>query len=220
MNKLALNIHPIQNQIFGITFLSLFHLIGLVGILSGPIPWILSLTPFNLLLAVGIMLFFHPKWDIGTVIFILLCYMVGLVFEIIGVNTGIIFGQYAYGPVLGWKLLETPLIIGVNWLLLIYSSSSLINILFQNTSKIVKALLAAILMVILDIIIEPVAIHLNFWQWEAASIPIQNYIAWFLISLMLTVSFQYLLGSVRNKVGAGLFIIQVLFFTLLLLFKV
>jgi putative membrane protein len=38
----------------------------------------------------------------------------GFFIEAIGVNTGLIFGNYVYKTTLGWKFLETPLIIGVN----------------------------------------------------------------------------------------------------------
>ena len=220
MNKSATITQSDSYQHLGIALLSIFHLVGLIGILSGQIPWIVSLTPVNLLLATITMLYFHQEWNNAAIIFVLICYLIGFMFEVIGVNTGVIFGPYSYGPVLGWKIWETPLIIGFNWLILIYGSSSLVNMVLKKASKIVKALAAALLMVGLDVIIEPVAIDLNFWHWEAVNIPLQNYLAWFLISLALTISFQYLIGTTRNKVGAGLFIIQILFFTILFLFKV
>jgi uncharacterized membrane protein len=39
--------------------------------------------------------------------------------------------------------------------------------------------MAALLMVALDVLIEPVAVALDFWQWENAVIPIQNFVMWF-----------------------------------------
>src|SRR5689334_23098853 len=42
-------------------------------------------------------------------------YALTLAAEVIGVATGAIFGAYSYGEVLGFKLLEVPLIIGLNW---------------------------------------------------------------------------------------------------------
>ncbi len=208
-----------QNQVIGLSLIAILHLVGLVGILSGKIPWILYLTPFNLLIATTTILFFHANWSKEAIGFMAICYVVGFGVEVKGVNTGVIFGEYSYGDVLGWQIWDTPLIIGLNWLMLIYSASSLVNIIFPTFSKVVRAILAALMMVALDVIIEPVAINLNFWTWTSDSIPLQNYIAWFFISLGLTISIQYLIQNFRNKVGAWLFIIQTVFFLGLWLFK-
>jgi putative membrane protein len=57
----------------------------------------------------------------------------GFFIEAIGVNTGLIFGNYVYKTTLGWKFLETPLIIGVNWILLtcsvVYSIENKIKVI-------------------------------------------------------------------------------------------
>ena len=38
--------------------------------------------------------------------------------EILVVSYGIIFGNYKYGEILGYKVLGVPLIIGINWCIL------------------------------------------------------------------------------------------------------
>jgi putative membrane protein len=45
--------------------------------------------------------------------------------EVVGVKTGLIFGEYKYGSTLGIKLFEVPLIIGFNWVFVILGSISI-----------------------------------------------------------------------------------------------
>ena len=69
-------------------------------------------------------------------------------------------------------------------------------------------------MVLLDVMIEPVAIRLDFWHWQAGDIPTQNYLMWFVVALFMNwvLSFNRLKFNV--KLGFGLLVSQVLFFTL------
>ena len=46
-------------------------------------------------------------------------------------------------------------------------------------------ILTALLMVVFDFVMEPAAVKLRYWTWQDGIIPLQNYIAWFLVSLFL-----------------------------------
>ena len=198
-------------------FLTSMYLGGLAGIMLPIHPDFVYLTPFNLLASLVIVLWFHEKWDRALGIFLLICFLTGFVVELVGVQTGLIFGAYHYGEVLGWKIWGTPIIIGVNWALLVYTSAATIQYFLPNLNQWIKVVLGAIAMVGLDILIEPVAIHLKFWTWGTVEVPIQNYIAWFLVALPLQAAFYALLGALTNKVAIVLFILQFLFFGALLL---
>jgi putative membrane protein len=50
--------------------------------------------------------------------------------------------------------------------------------------NLIVSILAGILATVFDWIMEPVAIHLDYWQWTGGDIPFQNYAAWFLIATM------------------------------------
>jgi len=198
-------------------FLTSMYLGGLAGIVLPIHPDFVYLTPFNLLASLAIVLWFHEKWDRALGTFLLICFLTGLVVELVGVQTGLIFGDYHYGEVLGWKIWGTPIIIGVNWALLVYTSAATIQYFLPNVSRWIKVIFGAIAMVALDILIEPVAIHLKFWTWGTVEVPIQNYIAWFLVALPLQAAFYALLGVRTNKVAIVLFILQFVFFGALLL---
>jgi uncharacterized membrane protein len=51
--------------------------------------------------------------------------------EIIGINTGFPFGHYYYSNILKIQFLSVPVIIGINWVVLTYSTA----IIAQNILK-------------------------------------------------------------------------------------
>ena len=67
-------------------------------------------------------------------------------------------------------------------------------------------------MVLLDFLIEPVAIRLNFWTWENNIIPIQNYLMWFLVAFVMQWIISYKSQLLSNKLSFVLLLSQFLFF--------
>ena len=72
--------------------------------------------------------------------------------------------------------------------------------------------MGAAILLILDIVIEPVAIHYNFWTWADVAVPLKNYIAWFLIALTMQLFFNLVAGNSKNKVAIALLLLQFGFF--------
>lgn len=204
---------------WSLAILVILYSVGIVGALLPLHPDFMLLTPINLLVSLGLMLWNHPYWSRRTVIFLALCYLVGFGAELVGVQTGLLFGDYAYGPVLGPKLLGTPLMIGVNWMMLAYASGVAANHLLEGKAWWWRALLASVLMVALDWLIEPIAMRFDFWDWEGGIIPLSNYIGWFFVALPLVSVFAVYQASIRNKVALGLLFLQFAFFLILGLFS-
>ena len=115
-----------------------------------------------------------------------------------------------YGKTLGFRALT--LIIGVNWVLLVVSSFAVSSYFMSNS--ILKVLLSSIFMVLLDLMIEPVATRLDFWHWQAEVIPLQNYLMWFLVALLMNWILTFNRFNFNVKLGFGLLFSQVVFFTL------
>jgi putative membrane protein len=201
-------------------FLIALHFFGLLGMHWGfmnaqlqaftPFESFISLTPLNLILTTGMLLFFHEDWQPAFVLFAVLAILTGFFAEVAGVATGLIFGEYSYGATLGWKLWEVPLVIGLNWFLLSYVCCSILR--FEN--KLIRTLAGAALMVLLDLIIEPVAIHYDFWSWALVEVPLQNYLAWFVIALIPCGLFCYLPFKKNNRFAKYVFWAQLLFFAI------
>jgi len=134
----------------------------------------------------------------------------------IGVNTGIIFGVYSYGPNLGLKILNTPVIIGLNWLILVYTTSSMFEKINIHVNY--KILLASAIMLAYDIVLEQVAPFTGMWNWHEGNIPVRNYMAWFVIALIFHTLLKTVGIKTENAVSKNLFISQFVFFLILAIF--
>jgi len=193
----------------GIALVLILHLVGIFGLISPFAGWVLPLTPVNLLLTAGVMIVFS-KLDRRTLALAVVVGTLGYLVEVLGVRTGRVFGDYAYGEVLGFKMLNVPLLIGLNWSMLVFA----IGVPVARTAlpTWAKVLVSSLMMVALDLLMEPVAIHLGFWTWEQGVIPLQNYVAWGLISAVFFALFFLLPVQRENPVARYVLLAQVLFF--------
>ena len=104
----------------------LFHVSGAIGMLFTPYKdWFISNTPLNLLLMNTLLLFAQKEYSKSFWLFAALCFITGMVTEIIGVNTGYLFGDYSYGEVLGTKIYGVPLLIGMNWFMSVFCAGNI-----------------------------------------------------------------------------------------------
>ncbi|MEO5910156.1 MAG: carotenoid biosynthesis protein [Pelobium sp.] len=196
-------------------FIVIFHVVGLVGfILLEYQEFFLSFVPFHLLLMGAILLanqkeFTTQLWKGVAVITI-----GGFVIELIGVSTGKIFGVYSYGATLGYKLFDIPLIIGVNWFILVFSVGSVLKKYFKHQRNL-KSLIGAAILVGIDILIEPIAIKFDYWAWKDGIVPLQNFVAWFIVSFVMLRVYYEIDFTKTNKVALLLLTSQVIFFIVL-----
>ncbi len=192
----------------------LFYIVGFLGFISPYSAAFKQLVPFHLLLMFGLMLISHPGKNRHFLLFIAGIYLAGYLIELAGVRTGMIFGSYFYESTLGLKLAGIPLLIGINWILVIYPAGVLVE-RFGLADTVAKSALAAFLVTLLDFFIEPVAVQFDYWEWKNPAVPVQNYIAWFVISFLMFLVFFRLNFSRRNGAAIVLFITQLCFFIVL-----
>lgn len=168
------------------------------------------LTPYNLLFSAFVLLYFHVEKNKDFLYFVVATLLIGYWIEVLGVNTGLIFGMYEYVSTLGVEVLNVPLLIGVNWLIISYCSGHLVNKL--ALPKFTKAFLAALLMTAFDYLAEPVAIRLDMWNWFGAEPPISNYVGWIITSLVIQIIYFFAPFKKENPIAVWLFALQTLFF--------
>jgi len=186
-----------------------FHLVGMVGLSTESYFSIfISLVPYNLLITFLLCCFYISFQNYYKPM--VLIAMIGFVIEVVGVKTGVLFGEYHYGSVLGFKVLGVPLVIGLNWLVLSLATHSIMRVFLNIVFSIICT--ASLLMVLLDLLIEPVAIKLGFWTWDSSFVPLQNYIMWFFSAFVM----QYVLikfnSSINYKLGLYVISSQLIFF--------
>jgi len=111
------------------------YAVGLAGML---LPFsralFITITPLNLLFAA--LFLFYGRWPARRVLITgLAVFAASFLVEAVGVNTGKIFGSYSYGSALGPRLWNTPVIIGLNWFVLIYCTNVISRQLWDLTQK-------------------------------------------------------------------------------------
>lgn len=196
-----------QHILTGIAIL--FHLIGLLGIAVFKSERISLTTPFHLLLMFGLLVFSYNSNRGVFIKWAIVAYLCGFWAEWVGVHTGWLFGSYSYGDVLGTKWLEIPLIIGVNWIVVIAGAIAIAKRVTKN--KWWMPICAATIATAYDWLLEPVAIRLEYWQWAGDDVPMYNYISWWLVSLLPAMIWQKMEVQ-PNQFSLNLLIVQALFF--------
>lgn len=192
-------------------FISIFYIVGVVGFLipfSRPLFTII--TPLALVINIYLLLLYQHHFTRKTSIVFIVIAVLGFFIEVIGVNTGIIFGSYRYGSALGIKILNTPILIGFNWLFLAYSSYAVTDKL--RVKRWGKYLIAPLLMLVFDLFLEQVAPKTDMWYWKNVSPPLRNYIAWYAFGLGFTALLRVYKVDPNNDVAAALFAGQLIFF--------
>jgi len=207
-----------------------FHAIGLIGILFFKNPFFIATTPVNLLLMFALLFWTQKEKNKFFILFTIVVIIIGFTVEVIGVNTNLLFGHYTYGEVLGPKWQQVPLVIGVNWFIILYccgiSTQTLMQKMItkiaqekQQAPASIKALSVIIdgatLATIFDWFIEPAAIKLHFWQWEDQHVPGYNYICWLIISIIILAIFHFCTFNKQNKFAIHLLMIECMFFLIL-----
>lgn len=197
-----------------LVILVIFYTVGIFGLTFPPTKSIIEiLSPYTLLMNLALLMVYHQPWSAKHIVLYLFIAITGFLVEVAGVHTGHIFGNYHYGNVLGIRLFDTPLIIGINWLMLIYFVYHLTGLC--RIDRWTKLIAGSLLMVTYDLILEPVAIRMNMWDWSGGEIPVQNYLAWFIISFVFLSLLHIFKVRVINSISPGLFAVQTGFILIL-----
>lgn len=190
----------------------IFYTVGIIGlILPATLGLFTRLIPFALLLSIAALILFHRgRYTSRELLVYFTVFLAGFLVEVAGVNTGMIFGEYRYGSSLGLKLFNTPLMIGVNWVLLTYLTAAVTRQL--GLVGILADFAAAGMMLAYDIVLEQTAPVLDMWHWAGEEIPLQNYLAWFIIALIFQLFLRKSGIVIRNPMVVVILLCQVLFF--------
>lgn len=137
---------------------------------------------------------------------LLLC---SYVIETFGTITSLPFGDYHYsdrfGPAFssllpgswpGTALLTVPLTIPLAWHVILTNALFIVRAVAPHVAVWTEALTVGVICTGYDVILEPFATTLKgYWTWEHGSVPLLNYIAWFLLSTLLVKLFAPTLST-------------------------
>ena len=173
------------------------------------------ITPYTLVLVIVAIFFHHKVWNSKTIAVLTSIFILSIVTEIIGVATGKLFGEYSYGAGLGVKIADVPLVIGLNWVLLVYGSNAIISKYTSNNLLLIIG--ASSLMIVYDIVLEKAAPLMDMWEFSDNNPPVDNYVVWFLLALFFNGLIQIFKINTDNKPARWLFFIQLVFFVIIIL---
>jgi putative membrane protein len=195
---------------------------GLMRILMSA-EWILILAACLLAL--------HAAWTLGYrrgLFFVFLIFASGLISEVIGVNTGLIFGGfYTYQGDNQFMLWGVPPMIPLFWGAFIYagyniSTSFLYWLNKRKPDKHAKnwetllrlILLDGLIVVAIDLVMDPLQVQAGNWAWVSGGdyfqIPVNNFTGWFAVTAITTGIFrlyEYLNPKPVNNFNISMYLI-------------
>ena len=206
LNKLSISIFVIW----------LFTISGIIGILSSYQDWFLQNTPLNLYIYFFLIVINLKTHDTKFMYAFLIPFVLGFISEGLGVNKGYIFGSYSYGSNLGYKVWGVPLTICFNWVVLTVTTHDFAKYFFKN--RFVISAFGALLMTLLDVIIEVSAPRFDYWEFEGGQVPIQNYIGWFTVAFIAHLFYSLFKVHTHSKFSFHLLAAMAIFFSVFLFF--
>jgi len=103
--------------------------------------------------------------------------------ELVGLATGRVFGRYVYAPEFGPKLAGLPVVVPLIWCSLSHLARSTAAAMTRRETA--PPALSAALLVAWDLVADPNHLFRGGWRFLDggfwAGVPLQNYVAWFLI---------------------------------------
>ena len=181
-----------------------------------------ALTPLSLLLVNVALLYHHRHWNFRFILFIFLVTTSSFFIEAEGVRGGMLFGEYIYLGTLGPKMLGTPLVIGLNWLMLTYCSAAIMEYIRRRSAGTIdiaiKILGGALLMVTYDIVVEMVAPGMGMWEFNQGYPPAKNFVMWFVMATAYHILFNTFKIKPVGRPAIALFFAQIAFFLVISLF--
>ena len=189
------------------------------GALAHTLPAVLPVTRYTtdglLLVLNGLLLYslYRRNGDTRLWIWLAGAYVFTFAAEAVGVATGLLFGDYAYGPTMWWQWLGVPFVIALNWCALTLATNELAARIVHG--PVLTALVASIIIAAYDVAIEPVAIKLDYWQWAGGTIPLQNYLMWAVVAFLISLPLQLLRIRFRSPLLLVYLFAQLFFFLVL-----
>ena len=202
---------------FSIFFVWLINISGFFGVLSDQKDFFLSTSPFAILISFILLLLNYNTRQKGFATALISIITIGFLVEFLGVNYDLFFGSYEYGNNLGYKIGGVPIIMSINWLVLIFLTGSFTEKIIPNSLPL-KVIFASLLMVFIDIFLEICAPKLDYWKFNEEIVPMSNYNSWFIISAICLYIYFRSIKDKEYKLSTNMLVIHLAFFGLLSVF--
>ena len=102
-----------------------------------------------------------------------------LLVEVLGVRTGVPFGDYRYTGGLGPSLLGVPVVVPLAWAMFAYPALVVGRLLGRPW------LAGAWALASWDLFLDPQMVAAHHWRFAAGGVPVSNYLGWLAVALVL-----------------------------------
>ena len=126
----APDVSPVQSKLErGLVWFMVFAFAS--GALAHTLPAVLPITRYTtdglLLVLNGLLLYaiYQRNRDRRLLVWLMVAYCFTFAAEAVGVATGALFGEYAYGGTMRWQWLGVPFVIALNWCVLTLAANEL-----------------------------------------------------------------------------------------------
>ncbi|NAS31818.1 carotenoid biosynthesis protein [Flavobacteriaceae bacterium R38] len=215
--KKELSLKYLEKNRFKISALLIwsFTLITIIGVSLGYQNWFASLTPISLSILL-LLILWQDNFRKEVFLILSVPFLIGMIVEYLGVNYGFIFGDYYYGNNLGMKIFGVPIMMGINWAILIFISAAISKLI--SNSYLLSSMAGALLMTSLDILIEVSSEKFDYRVFRMGFAPIQNYIGWFAVAFITHLIFQKILKKDYFMISFHIFTAITILFSVFILF--
>lgn len=136
----------------------------------------------------------------------------GFAAEVVGVHTGLPFGEYHYSGVLGPRAFGVPLIVALAWTMLAWPSALVARRLVHG--RLARVLVGAWALTAADVFLDPQLVALGGWAWAdptphlpgVPGVPLTNFAGWLLVALVLSAALQQVVGDGPDGVAVALYL--------------
>ena len=183
--------------------ISIFLTIGAFFMVNVPL-----VAEYSTISAINVVLFAIPSfWALfrwlgikNALTFFVILGIYALTIETIGLTTGFPYGEFVYNDLLGSRLFGvTPWTVAFAWTPLILASLAVTN--RTVNSRLQRILVMTILLVLIDLVLDPGAVYLNFWKYSAGGIyynvPFSNFAGWVLSGAIGAIICEILLSFIK-----------------------
>jgi len=181
-----------------------------------------------------VLLILHGALVLGRrrlVYFVLFAFGVGVLFEIIGIKSGVFFGEYYYDKLAGARMYDVPLIVGAYWSVFIYTGYTIVTSFLVWTNKKKPSIsersslvlipflvvLDGLVVTAIDLFMDPLRVLNGSWVWvnggDYFGVPVSNFVGWFVVVIIVTGVFrlyEYFRPLHRDTGNSGVYIIPLI----------
>jgi putative membrane protein len=134
---------------------------------------------------------------------------IGVLAEVIGVRTGLPFGDYAYGQGLGPRLLDVPAVVPLAWTMLAYPALLAGRVLARRAGRpwlpvgLQVGLLGGWTLAAWDLYLDPQMVAAGRWTWQhptpglpgVPGVPLTDYAGWLAVAVLIVAVLDRLLPA-------------------------